>query len=152
MKTQYLIRAIKVNDLLKINELLSKNALGSDDIKAHLEYFFVATQSDSIIGVAGLEVIGKYGLLRSVAVDERFRGCGIAASLCSTLEERAVQRGIRRLYLLTESADQYFLTRGYTVVSRDNVPLAIRKTRQFSILCPDSATLMERRLSRWELA
>lgn len=152
MKTQYLIRAATISDLFKINDLLIKNSLSADDVAIHIEHFFVATQSDLIVGVAGLEVIGKYGLIQSVAVDECYRGLGIAASLCSALEERAVQIGIRRLYLLTESADQYFSTRGYTVVTRDNVPLAIRKTRQFSTLCPESATLMGRRLSRWELA
>ena len=150
MKAQYQIRAATKSDLFTINNLLLKNALTIDGTKTYLDHFLVAIQSGSIVGVAGLEVIGKYGLLRSVAVDEDCRGLGIADSLCSALEERAVQRGIRRLYLLTESADRYFSTRGYTTIIRDDAPLPIQKTKQFSALCPDSATLMGRRLSRWE--
>ena len=152
MEAQCFIRAAKISDVFELNELLLKNALPVEDITIHIAHFLVAIQSDLVVGVAGLEIVGKYGLLRSVAVDGACRGFGIGGRLCSALEERSVQRGIRRLYLLTESADQYFLTRGYAVVARDNAPLAIRKTRQFSALCSDSATLMCRRLSRWELA
>ena len=43
---------------------------------------------------------------------------------------------------LTETAARFFSKLGYQVVGRGEVPQAIRVTREFSNLCPDTAIVM----------
>jgi N-acetylglutamate synthase-like GNAT family acetyltransferase len=60
------------------------------------------------------------------------------------LERAAKRSGIETIYLLTESASTFFLTRGYAVVARAEAPEEIRATEEFSTLCAKSAFLMRR--------
>jgi amino-acid N-acetyltransferase len=98
--------------------------------------------SGSLVGVGGLEVHGRFALLRSLAVGADHRRQGIASKICGRLEEDAVRRGISRVYLLTETAESFFASRGYTVATREDAPAKITATEEFTSLCPDSAVLM----------
>jgi N-acetylglutamate synthase-like GNAT family acetyltransferase len=51
------------------------------------------------------------------------------------------------VWLLTTTARAFFDKLGYAAVDRAGVPGAIRATAQFSALCPDSATVMVKRLA-----
>lgn len=103
-------------------------------------------QPGSLRGVVGLECLGRSGLLRSLAVAKNFQRKGVAAALIKALETHALDLKITELYLLTETAEDYFLRRGYSVTSREFVPKEIGSTHQFSSLCPESATLMRKSL------
>jgi amino-acid N-acetyltransferase len=50
--------------------------------------------------------------------------------------------GISQVYLLTNTAANFFAWLGYQVMKRTDAPLPIQSTAQFSSLCPDSAVLM----------
>ena len=107
--------------------------------------YVVAVGADSrIIGCAAVERHDGHGLLRSVAVDEKVRGRGIAARLLAPLLREADSRG-QTVFLLTTTAEPYFLRRGFTPVPRADAPDAIRGTSEFSDVCPSSAVLMVRR-------
>ena len=80
--------------------------------------------------------------LRSLAVRPERRGEGIASDLVSSLLSRAHELGLRELYLLTESAADFFAARGFEAIARDAAPEEIRQTREFREQCPESATLM----------
>ena len=102
------------------------------------------TKPGNLIGVGGLEIHGRLALLRSLAVDDRHRRMGIASRICARLEEEAAERGIVRIYLLTETAESFFTKRGYSVTARTDAPAEIVATQEFTTLCPDSAVLMVR--------
>src|SRR4051812_12856289 len=101
-----------------ILSLLSAAKLPVDDLPALLDNFIVAIINAEVAGVAGLELYGSYGLLRSVAVHNTQRGKGIAAELLNTIEVIAISNGLKEIYLLTETAADYFNNKGYAQIAR----------------------------------
>lgn len=96
--------------------------------------------------MAGLEVHGHFGLLRSVAVRPDQQGTGLGQRLCAAIEERASDQEVKALYLLTETAEGFFLKLGFLSLSSDQAPPEIRATDEFQHLCPESAVLMVRQM------
>lgn len=125
--------------------LLATCSLPTADLAPHhFQHFLGIVESGALIGVVGLEIFGEVALLRSLAVDAEKRGCGLGGILVDRAEERAQAAGVRELYLLTTTAESFFLHRGYERFDRDQAPEAIRTTSEFSHLCPASSVLMRR--------
>jgi amino-acid N-acetyltransferase len=99
-------------------------------------------------GVVGLEPHGEAGLLRSLAVRHDRRRSGLGSALVQELERVAGARGIRRLYLLTTTAEAFFAHRGYIREPREQAPEVIRRTPEFASLCPASAAFMGKSLQQ----
>jgi len=137
-------RAATKEDLPRIKEILSQNNLPADDCGCHTENFIVSQKEGKIIGVGGLEVYGAFGLVRSIAVIPECRSQGIAREIFTLVEVLANDRGVNTLYLLTETAADYFRKLGFSVNSRAETPEAIAATKQFSELCPSTAEVMSR--------
>jgi len=128
--------------------LLAESGLPTDDLSEQdLSLFLVEGTGDSVEAVGGLERRGDVALIRSIATSGKLRGQGVARAVVEELEKLAARSGIRELYLLTESAEGYFGPLGYTKLDRANVPRTVRESRQFSSLCPDSATVMSKRIA-----
>ena len=133
--------------LPSICDLLQQNELPTDDLPTQdLSLFLVEEQAGVLQAVAGLERCGEAGLVRSVATASDARGRGYAGKLVAELERMAMKQDICELFLLTETAESYFSHRDYLKIERDQAPDSIRSSRQFSALCPDSATLMHKQL------
>jgi amino-acid N-acetyltransferase len=123
--------------------LLTHCGLPHEDITPqHLRHFFVTKEKGQIVGVVGLEVFECLALLRSLAVDSRFRKQGIAAQLMKRVEEYAASLKIEEMYLLTVTAERFFLKRGYQRIERESSPPEIQGTAEFQGLCPVSSVLM----------
>ncbi|WP_380680297.1 arsenic resistance N-acetyltransferase ArsN2 [Salinigranum sp. GCM10025319] len=132
--------------------LLEANDLPSGDVRSKADRFYLASLERGElgadpVGVGGIEVEGRHGLLRSVVVRESARGRGIGTALCDALEARAAAEGVETLFLLTTTAADFFAERGYERVERSAVPPEIRGTSQFAELCPATATCMRTSLS-----
>ncbi|MCU7919345.1 MAG: GNAT family N-acetyltransferase [Candidatus Thiodiazotropha sp. (ex Epidulcina cf. delphinae)] len=134
-------------DLQTIKELLDIGKLPLDDCAEHIEDFIVIEEKGKIIGMGGLEICGAVGLVRSIVVDPAYRGSGIAKNIFRLIEVRAIALGINRLYLLTESATEYFARLGFSIQERSEVPASVMATRQLKELCPSSARVMFREVS-----
>src|SRR5215216_1502685 len=117
--------------------LLKKNNLPTQDI-SDVTKLFVLEDEQTIAGTIALEYSGTEGLLRSLSVDEKRRNSGYGKELVDFVENYAKRQGITDLYLLTTTADRFFLKRGYEVVDRNNVPAYIKETSEFSSICPSS--------------
>ena len=102
------------------------------------------TNIGRVVGVAGLEIHGDDGLLRSVAVDEDYRGQGLGASLIEEALARAGRLKLATVYLLTNDARDYFARHGFSDCPREEAPPAIRGSWEFSTGCPTSAAFMKR--------
>jgi amino-acid N-acetyltransferase len=133
-------------DAAEIEHLLEACGLPAADVVPHLSNFLLAKAGADLAGVIGLEPAGRFGLLRSLAVAPAFRNRGIAGALRARMEKRAVEQGIRSLYLLTTTAEPFFAAAGFARAGRDAVPAGIRATREFSSLCPESAVVMVKAL------
>lgn len=89
---------------------------------------------------------GPEALLRSIVVPRQVRGKGAGVAITEALAARAAENGVERLWLLTTSAAPFFEKLGWREAARGDAPAAIAGSRQFSGLCPASATLMMRAL------
>jgi amino-acid N-acetyltransferase len=128
----------------QIISLLEKENLPKDDLPAALENFFIAKDDDKIVGAIGLERYGNCGLLRSMVVDQQYRNRHIATELVQVLEAHATTLGVDEIFLLTETAASYFSKKGYQQISREEVPLEVQSSSEFSLVCPVSATVMRK--------
>ena len=142
------IREAATSDTRAVHDLLLACKLPVDGVPGDLTLLLVAEQEGRVVGSAGLELHGSDGLLRSVAVSPELRAQGIAGALCDEVERRAASLGARRLYLLTETAEQFFQRRGYRLAERTSAPTGIASSREFAAVCPASARLMLRELPR----
>jgi amino-acid N-acetyltransferase len=128
-----------------VERILLSHSLPVDDLAdVELVNFFGCGEQESPKGVIGLEIHGADGLLRSLAVEPEVQGKGCGASLLDALEKHSKSVGVENLYLLTESAEEYFKKKGFEVIDRECASQRIKQTTQFNSLCPSSATLMRK--------
>jgi len=133
------------HDLRGALDLLGRAELTEQDVAERWGHYFVVREDDGrVVGVAGLEIHGEDGLLRSVAVDEDYRGQGLAASLVEAAMARAKLLSLRSVYLLTTTARDYFARHGFSDCPRDEAPAAIRESWEFRSGCPSTAAFMKR--------
>jgi N-acetylglutamate synthase-like GNAT family acetyltransferase len=140
------IRAARYADLPAVAALLDNAGLPDRDIDSHLATLLVGEQRGAILAAGALEPLGAACLLRSVAVSPACRGRGWGARMTSRLLDLAQSIGIPDTFLLTTGAGKYFSGLGFVAVPRDDAPELLRRTRQFSDLCPSTAVLMRIRL------
>jgi amino-acid N-acetyltransferase len=137
------------HDLRGALDLLGRAELTDQDVSAGWGHYFVVHEDDGrVVGVAGLELHGEDGLLRSVAVDADYRGQGLAAALVEAVLQRASRVGLGSVYLLTTTARDYFARRGFADCSRDDAPAAIRESWEFRTGCPTTAAFMKRAVAQ----
>jgi amino-acid N-acetyltransferase len=140
------LRPAKSSDLPRVERLLTESKLPLEGVKEALPTFAVAELGDDLVGVAGLEICCDDALLRSVAVHPEWRSKGVGRALVTRLIADAESRGIRALYLLTTTAEHYFPSFGFSKITREDVPDAVRETKEFTEACPASATVMSKML------
>jgi amino-acid N-acetyltransferase len=123
--------------------LLEASGLPSADLTAaHMRHFFYAGSADGLQGLVGIEIHGADALLRSLAVAAESRAGGLGGALLRRAESHARAQGVRAMYLLTTTAEQFFARRGYARLERALAPAGIRGTREFADLCPASSAFM----------
>jgi len=126
--------------------LLTEEKLPVADLPVVLDNFYAAIINDIVAGAIGLEIHGAYGLLRSLAVDKAYRNSGIAGTLLAHIEQLAANKKLSEIYLLTETAADYFDRKGYQKISRADVPAEMQQSAEFSYVCPQSAIVMGKSL------
>jgi amino-acid N-acetyltransferase len=131
----------------RVRRLLSEAELPTSDITPEKLGTFYACESDcELVGVVGLELYGKAGLLRSLVVSPRSRSRGLGSALVAHAEGVAQASGVVWLYLLTTAAERFFRRLGYEKVPREVAPPEIQRTPEFSAICPVSSAFMIKRL------
>ena len=132
-----------VSAIEEVTALLTENALPIADISASSPpHFFGMRHAGVLVAVVGIELCLPFGLLRSLAVRSSFRKRGLARELVLFAQAWAAAQGVDSLFLLTTTAEQFFLGLGYAPAARASAPSAIQASSQFSGLCPASAALL----------
>ena len=127
--------------------LLASAGLPTEDLtERHCDHFFYLGTADAPSGLVGLEIVGDVALLRSLAVAAGNQRRGAGTALVSHAERAAREAGVRAIYLLTTTAEDFFAKRGYQRAVRGAAPPAIRETREFAGICPSSSAFMARTL------
>lgn len=140
-------------DLPSARRLLTESGLPLDGLEDQFEDGFAVAAArgvsggDCVVGLAGLEAYGRHGLLRSVAVDPAWRGRGVASALVSSKLDRARAAGLEAVWLLTDTAPDYFPRFGFERVDRAEAPAGIDSSPEFAGACPLTATLMVARFA-----
>ena len=134
-------------DPAAVRALLAAAGLPVADLTtAHLDDFWGCSAGEALAGAVGLEIHGAVALLRSLAVAPAWQGQGLGSALVAHAEQAAHQRGIAALYLLTTTAEAFFVQRGYVRISREAAPPVLHRTAEFAALCPVSAVCLMKAL------
>ncbi|MHB9143645.1 MAG: arsenic resistance N-acetyltransferase ArsN2 [Paludibacter sp.] len=133
-------------DAEAIVALLRINNLAVSDLGVGNRVFLVALLAEKTIGCVAVEVYGDAGLLRSLAVNNDFRGKGIGKRLVTEAETWCRNNGLKSLYLLTTTADGFFPKIGWHITERSSVPEGITLSSEFSSVCPSTAVCMMKEL------
>ncbi len=126
---------------------LAAEKLVTADLERPGRRFFSFRGADGgLIGFGGLEGDGADILLRSIVILPEFRGRGHGAVVVAALAEAAASQDAETLWLLTETAGPYFARLGFDEIDRADAPATIQDSDQFQGICPETATLMRRRV------
>jgi amino-acid N-acetyltransferase len=149
MIEELLVNQARNDDLSEIEFLLQDSKLPIEGIKPHIENFIVVKSPEAslgpevIIGCVGLEIYRESALLRSLAVHPDMRKKGLGSRLVDFATGSAKRNGVETLYLLTNTAEEFFKQRGFTLIERELVPDEVRQSIEFTKLCPDAPCFMK---------
>ena len=134
-------------DLEAVAELLRESRLPLDGLEDAFPAAIVATRGGRIVGCVALQLCGRAALLRSLAVSPDERGRGVGAALTMKALAAARTLGARDVYLLTETARDFFPRFGFAVEDRAGAPAAVQSSVEFRSACPASALMMRARVT-----
>jgi amino-acid N-acetyltransferase len=141
------LRAARAADLPDILALLQRANLPTQGVDTPaLANFVIAEHQGAPIGVVGLELYRESALLRSAAVDENWRGSGVGRALVDRALALTHERGVRDVFLLTTTAEDYFPRFGFACISRESVPQDVQACAEFQGACPSTAVIMRKTL------
>jgi amino-acid N-acetyltransferase len=143
----WVVRPATPRDHAPVIALLEGASLPTAGVELDLADFLIAEKEGRTAGAIGLEPYGNAALLRSAVVDSDSRGTGVGRALVERLLANAKARGVREVYLLTTTAEQYFHRNGFVSIGRDQVPASVRESVEFREACPASAVVMRKVLT-----
>ena len=146
VNTFHMIRSATANDYLAVSALLESETLPTADLDPHLSHFFVMTEGNEVVGSIGLELYGDSALLRSMVVSSGHRKKGIAIALINQLTGYAKERNVGAIFLITNTAENYFKKLGFHNIRREDVDQRVLTSKEFNGLCPASSAIMMKHL------
>jgi len=126
------VRSAKISDVTAINALINSYAevdrmlfRSMADIYENLQTFIVAELDNNIVGCCALEVIwSDLAEIKSLAIDEAYKGKGIGRALAAAAVEQGVKLGVPRVFALTlEPA--FFEKSGFEIVEKEMLPMKV---------------------------
>ena len=137
------IRRAAENEYRAIIHLLASNALPTADIYEKNISLFVGVVENEIVATIGIEQYDDVALLRSLCVKDEFKNKKLGIQMLLHLFAFCEKEKIKTLYLLTTTAEHYFVRYGFEKITRDETPQTIQQTREFQDICPSSAIIMK---------
>jgi len=137
----------KDEDFNQFKKLLADSGLPTEDLDYQQQVLIAFYEDKEFIATAGLEIYGNDALLRSVAVVKEKQKHGIGSLILEQLKHVLLENKIQNLYLLTETAKNFFLKKGFELIERKDVPESVKASAEFSSICPASAFVMIKQIS-----
>lgn len=131
-----MMRPATIHDVPRMREIINSHAeLGKMLFKSYAQIYeamrdFAVYEAESrhgrqVVGCVALAVIwADLAEIRSLAVDETYRGRGIGTRLAEWCVDEARRLGIRKLMALTYE-QRFFERLGFVVVPKDTLPLKV---------------------------
>lgn len=129
-------------DLDAVLALLAAASLPREGVAEHFAHFLVARTGGTVVGSVGMEPYGTSGLLRSLVVAPAHRGKGIGRALTDRVLMETRARGVARVFLLTETAADFFAGLGFARIHRAQADAAVQGSLEFSTVCCQTAVCM----------
>lgn len=136
------LRQAGASDWPAVEALLRANKLPTEGARQHLSTYLLAVSNGEVVGCAGAEVYADLALMRSVAVAPGLQRQGIGQLLVERLLLEATRRQIRRIFLLTVTAPEYFARHGFKRGPIEQAPDALKASAEFQGACPACAAFM----------
>jgi amino-acid N-acetyltransferase len=133
-------------DTPAVEALLAAADLPLEGAGEALQLGVVGRDERRVVAAAAIERYGEVGLLRSVVVDGALRGTGLGRQIVDAAEALASAEGIHELYLLTETAIDWFPRLGYQRVDRQAAAARVGASIEFTTVCKDTGVPMRKRL------
>jgi amino-acid N-acetyltransferase len=143
-----MIEAATDRDLPQVHRLLEQHHLPLDGVDDHVGTMIVAREGSQVVGAAALELYSDGALLRSVAVETAQQGRHLGHQLTEAALRLAQERGVEAVFLLTTTAQRFFPKFGFEQIARDEVPVSVQASVEFTSTCPASAIVMRKRFSQ----
>ncbi|MDX2089930.1 MAG: UDP-N-acetylmuramate--L-alanine ligase [Kofleriaceae bacterium] len=126
------MRPARHDDLAAVRTLLASVGLAEAVREEQITSFFTLRNEKGLVGSVALEVYGDDSILHSLAVDPEFRGAGYGWMLADMAVSQARWRGVRRIYLLTETASDFFAAKfGFRIVDRSTLSKSVAQSETF---------------------
>jgi len=121
------------HEYASIVSLLDQLGLDKDDVdEENMSDFLALENENGVIGCVGLEVFGEDAVLRSLAVAPEGRGIGYGWMLADMAINLARFRGVKRLYLVTAEASDFFAAKhGFHIVELSTAPESVTSSSTF---------------------
>jgi amino-acid N-acetyltransferase len=132
MEAAITLRKARNDDIPLITGMLEENGLPATDVPEKIASLFVILSDRRPVGTGGVELLGRYALLRSLAVQREEQNRGYGAATVRRLMRHAAEKGVTELYLLTTDAEAFFKRLGFEQIDRDSAPLPVKGTSQLS--------------------
>jgi UDP-N-acetylmuramate: L-alanyl-gamma-D-glutamyl-meso-diaminopimelate ligase len=126
------VMVAKRDEMQEVRDILSSAGLADAAEDDMAPSFLVLRNENGLAGCVALEVFGDDAVLRSLAVKPDARGVGYGWILADTAISMARHRGVRRIYLLTETASDFFAAKhGFRVVDSSTISEGVLASQSF---------------------
>jgi amino-acid N-acetyltransferase len=136
------ITSSRPEDLNAVLALLADASLPREGVAEHFRHFLVARADGRVVGSVGMEPYGLSVLLRSLVVAPSHRGRGLGRTLTERLLQEARKQRAQRVFLLTDTAEEFFRKSGFKPIARDEADAAVQESAEFRIACGPSTVCM----------
>ncbi|HEX4459618.1 MAG TPA: GNAT family N-acetyltransferase, partial [Polyangia bacterium] len=134
----------RAEDLPGVRSLLSRTELPFEQLDEAVGDLLVMRDPEGqVVGCVAMELHDDAGLLRALATAPERRSQGLGWMLAESALGRARSRGARRVYLLTESASDFFAEKfGFRAVPTSMVDAAVAESSQFRHAPPNAVAMV----------
>ena len=139
----YRIQIAHSDNFPSLHELLTSSNLTTAGVTPTEGVYFAAISQERIQGMVGFEQYGSAALLRSFAVRPEVRNSGLGAALVHHLLEHLKTVELSPVYLLTNTAEDYFSRLGFVKIDRQEIPALVLESSALGNSCPASSTCMK---------
>lgn len=124
----------RAEHLASIRAILGEVSLPADIVSDEVNDFLVLESERGPSGCVALARFGEDAILHSLAVKPDIRGVGYGWMLADQIIGGARRLGVRRIYLLTHTATDFFAEKhGFRVIDLSTVAKAVAESRRFRV-------------------
>ena len=124
-------------------KLIASADLPTEDLDFKKQFLIGYYEEDALMATGGLEVFGTDAILRSLTVRMGSRNKSLGSGIVDDLLAKATEKGVDTIYLLTETAKEFFRKKGFEEISREDAPESVQASSEFSFICGDTAVCMK---------